>query len=303
MSATPITDAANKISKASPNIRNFALLVAAELEPPTTGLPVYELTLTPNWSQPSEQSPLLNAVWLYATSANTPAKAPNGSGVGRYLDFQAQDEWWIVVNRYWPSSFDPNVYTGGFGTEANGHNVAGDNGNNSSSSPNGGVGWGFGSGVSALRVGWNPGDPSPCVMVEPAKSGGLTIPLPVPQRDTMNEYLLHLIAGRADGTTPRAGALTVTANGVLVSNGKLDTVQRAQGPDGKMYTQRWMQWWDGDYGSNLSAPSTTRFQLTRFGATQAAAYADVPQLLGDNIASQVWNGKAPNVGPPTVKVV
>lgn len=301
--STPLHDQARRIAKQYAEQRKYALMVADILEPLTPSLPLYTLTLAPNWSQPSEQAQNLNAVWVYATSPHTPALAPNGTGVGRYLDFQAQDEWWIVVQRLWPANFTPSIYTGGFGTEANGHNVAGDNGNNSSTPPNGGVGWGFGSLVSSLRIGWNPGDPSPCVMVEPAKSGGLEIPLPVPARDVLHTYTLHLIAGRIDNTTPRVGYLSVDVDRVpFYTNPALNTVQRAQGPDGKWYVQRWLQWWDGDYGKDLVAPSTTAFTLTRFGATQAAAYADVPVLLGDNIASQVWNGKGQNVGPPKLVV-
>lgn len=268
---------------------------------PPNRLTAYQLTLSPNWSQPTEQGPpILNAVWLYATSPHTPAKAPNGTGVGRYLDFAAQDEWWIIVNRLWPAAFDPSVYTGGFGTEANGHNVAGDNGPPGS----GGVGWGFGSPVSALRIGWNPPADAPCMMVEPYQSGGIEIPLPVPDRDVWQTYEIHYIAGRLDKTTARPGIALVSVNGAKPIGVGGNTVQRAVCPsDGKAYTQGWMQWWDGDYGENLSEPSTTQFQLTRFGATREAAYADVPMKLSDNIASQVWNGEAPNVGPPTLKAL
>ena len=70
------------------------------------------------------------------------------------------DDWWFIVQRYWPSSYQPSNH-GNWGREVNFHNVAGDAG------PGGGIGWSFGSGVSSLALDWLPGQNAPQFTVEP----------------------------------------------------------------------------------------------------------------------------------------
>jgi hypothetical protein len=273
---------------------------------PTPVVPRFELTLTPNFvSGGDPPSTNYQSGWVYATSPTTPYVPPNGRDpVSRHLLLDPRlkdskgnlgsDEWWFVVWRYWPSSFDPDQH-GEWGTEFNLHNVAGDSGPAGS----GGVGWGFGSGVSALGLLWLKGEKSPELHCEPVSSGGHSWLLQEPTRDAWHEYLIHFVAGRTDGTTARAGLIECWADGQLaVDAASLNTVQRANG-----YTQAWAQGWDGDYTRALPKPSTVRFGLTGYGRTRDEALADVPRKIGDNLGTTTWTGVAPNLGPPTLKAL
>ena len=275
-------------------------------------IPAFAVRLTPNWvsSQDGADAPTknYNALWVYPKSPTTPYRSPDAhKQVSRYLlldprykcadGHQGRDEWWFLIERYWPASFNPSQH-GKWGREVNFHNVAGDAGPSGS----GGVGWGFGTGVSSLALDWLSAAPSPILSVLGAyhSEGGFEVPLPA-ARDEWHTYLVHWIAGRTDGTTVRPGALTVWADGdKLVDRTGLNTVQRAKGPDGNYYVQRWMTLWEGDYTSFLPAPSEKRLALTRIGATLAECLADRPVSAGDNAATMYYRGAGTNLGPPTL---
>jgi hypothetical protein len=270
-------------------------------------LPTFEVTIAPNWLSPSD-SPSSNyqSAWVFATSPSTPYRSPDSRRwVQRYLlldprfkDAEGRpghDEWWFLIERYWPSSYQSATH-GKWGREVNFHNVAGDAG------PNGGVGWGFGNGSSALALDWLPSRPGPTIAVEP-QPDARDMALPVPTRDRWHTYVVHFVAGRTDGTTPRAGAITVWVDGSdqpAIRRTGINTVQRALAPDGQRYTQRWMQLWEGDYTSGLQIPATTRLVLTRIGRTPAEALADRPVAVGTNLGGQYYSGVGANFGPPSI---
>ena len=116
-------------------------------------LPTRRVTLTPNWVSPFDgASSNYQNVWVYARSRTTPYRSPDECHCrGRYLlldprvtdsDGRAgRDEWWFVIERNWPSSFDPKKH-GEWGRLVNFHNVQND------------VGWDTGNGVSALALDW-----------------------------------------------------------------------------------------------------------------------------------------------------
>ena len=212
---------------------------------------------------------------MYSNSPATPHRSNDSCHCqGRYLlldprvsdaDGRAgRDEWWFVIERNWPSGFDPQAH-GDWGRLVNFHNVAGD------------VGWDSGSGVSALALDWLSGASAPQFSLE-YHDGGKPHYLPTPSRDAFHTYVVHFIAGRTDGTTPRPGALTVWADGAdspAIDLGNINTLQRADGA-----TQKWMQLWEGDYTRDLPSPRTQSFVLTRVGATLAEALADRPIATG-----------------------
>lgn len=286
----------------------------AEPPPQQGSIPAFAVRITPNWvSSQDSASSNYNALWIYPRSPTTPYLSPDSQKqVTRYLlldprykDAQGiagRDEWWFLIERLWPASYDPAQH-GKWGREVNFHNVAGDAG--SAENHNGGVGWSFGSGVSALALDWLSGAPSPTISVLTAyrSEGGFDITLPVPERDEWHTYLVHWIAGRTDGTTVRPGAITVWADGndtPVVDRDNINTVQRAKGPDGNWYVQRWMTLWEGDYTQALPAPAETRLALTRIGNTLAECLADRPERASDNASTMYYRGTGTNVGPPAV---
>ena len=267
--------------------------------------------LGPNWSNSSSSAEMaqnINATWIFPI-ANL-YKAPNGVDAAallldpRYQDANGKagvDEWWFHMNMGWPSSFDPN--DGSWNTFANAHNVAGDAG------PGGGVGWGFGNGVSAFECLWNKGWTAPAMHFEQAApSTGLDIFLPTPPRDAMQTYDVKFRAGRTDGTTVRPGEVEVYAAGALVmKKTNINTVQKAVGPDGQTYVQRWMSVpWAGHYTAWISKRSACWFTMPGVGFTQAAAQAmscAPGQTPAESLASQLYNGHGPDLGAPTLTIV
>ncbi len=151
-------------------------------------------------------------------------------------------------------------------------------------------------GVSALALDWQPGAPAPQFSLQYYDSGKAHY-LPTPTRDTFHTYVAHFIAGRTDGTTVRAGALTVWADGantpVIDLNG-INTLQRYNG-----VTQKWMQLWEGDYTQALPIVARTQFALTRIGKTLPEALADRPVAIGGTAAGQFYTGNGVNLGAPT----
>jgi hypothetical protein len=290
-----------------------ALVTAAAVARAAGGadrLPTFEVTLKPNYLHPyDDPASDYQAVWLMATSRTTPYRSPdNQRHVQRYLLLdpryrdadgrRGRDEWWFVIERYWPSSYDSRNH-GKWGSQVNFHNVAGDAGPPDS----GGVGWSFGRGISSLILGWKPELPSPTVNIEIDPST-VNMRLPVPKRDAWHTYVVHWVAGRTDGTTVRPGSITVWADGAVrpvIERRHINTVQRARGPDGRQYTQRWMQLWEGDYTSALARPATTRLVLTRIGRTIGEALADRPRLAGTNLRGWYYRGSGANHGPPSAR--
>jgi hypothetical protein len=149
---------------------------------------------------------------------------------------------------------------------------------------------------------WLPGASSPQFGVEP-NSPNNNLPLPPVTRDAWHTYIVHFVAGRTDGTTVHPGALTVWFDGndtPAINLSNINTVQRAKGPDGNWYTQRWMQLWEGDYTRNLQTKSTVRLALTRVGTTIAQALADRPVMVGSTLSGQYYSGSGVNMGPPQI---
>jgi hypothetical protein len=128
-------------------------------------LPTFQIKLTPNYVSPNDGTASnYQAVWVYPRSATTPWISPDSMHhQGRYLlvDPRAtdsrgqhgQDEFWLVIERNWPTEFDP-LNHGSWGTLLNFHNVAGD------------VGWDSGSGVSAVALNWERLDKGPSFHLE-----------------------------------------------------------------------------------------------------------------------------------------
>ena len=261
-------------------------------------LPTLEIANQPGWVHANDaESSNFQVVWAFATSPATPYRSPGSSNdVGRYLlldprerdrDGRAgRDEWWFVIERYWPSSYQASNH-GRWGRQVNFHNVAGDAG--AAENGSGGVGWGFGSGVSALALDWRTSDPAPslCVLCAYESEGGAAHLLPVPTRDEWHTYVVHWIAGRTDGTTVRPGLVEVWVDGAAepqLRRTNINTVQRAIGDrDGKPYVQRWMTLWEGDYTSALPVEARQRLVLTRIGGTLEDALADRPKLIATTI--------------------
>jgi hypothetical protein len=284
--------------------------VFAGVEVGRHALPTFEVTITPNYLH-RHDDPAKNyqAVWLIGKSPTTPYRSPDSQRhVQRYLLLdprfrdaegrRGRDKWWFVIERLWPSSYDSRNH-GKWGTQVNFHNVAGDAGPPNS----GGVGWGFGRGISALYLGWKPELRHPTVNIELHPST-TNMALPVPKRDAWNTYVIRWVAGRTDGTTVRPGSITVWANGAerpVIRRTNINTVHRARGPDGKHYTQRWMQLWEGDYTSALPVRATTRLVLTRIGKTLGEALADRPSLAGTNLRGWYYSGRGVNLGPPSAR--
>src|SRR3954451_3333425 len=112
-------------------------------------LPTWEINLTPNWVSPQDgASSNYQNVWVYPKSPTTPHRSADWCHCqARYLLLDprvsdsdgrpGRDEWWFVIERKWPSSYDPYKH-GDWGRLVNFHNVEND------------VGWDTGNGVSAL---------------------------------------------------------------------------------------------------------------------------------------------------------
>ncbi len=281
-----------------------AIAAFARADGTSETVPTFSVKITPNWIHPTYGGVNHNAVWVYGTSPTTPYRSPDSLHTQRrylLLDPRAtdsdgrrgNDEWWFVIERLWPAGYPADDH-GRWGREVNFHNVAGDSG------PDGGIGWSFGSGVSALALDWLNGAPSPEFSVFPNAPNHHFI-LPAVARDKWHTYVVHFIAGRTDGTTVRPGSLQVWADGgssPVINAQNINTVQRAQGPDGNWYVQKWMSLWEGDYTMDLPETSQVQFALTRIGKTLEEAIDDRPSVAGDNAGAQYYRGEGVNLGPP-----
>ena len=280
------------------------------LPPAGDVLPTFDLTITPNWS-PGQDDFARNyqALWIYPKSPTTPWRSPDSRReIARYMLLDprstdsegrvGQDEWWIIIERNWPSSY-PASNHGDWGRQVNFHSVAGDDGQ---------IAWGcpgnWCTGVSALALDWRVGEASPsmCVLCAIASQGGASYPLPVPQRDVWQTYVMHWIAGRTDGSTVRPGLVQIWVNGndtPVVNRTNINTIQRARDPGGVWRLQRWMVLWEGDYTRALPVSAKHRLVLTRMGRTLAEALADRPVVAGTTAVGQYYRGSGTNEGPPT----
>jgi hypothetical protein len=257
-------------------------------------LSTWTVTLTPNWVSPfDDASSNHQAVWVYPKSHTTPYRSPDSCRCrARYLLLdprstdadgrRGRDDWWFVIQRNWPTSFDPYRH-GAWGRLVNFHNVAGD------------VGWNTGSGVSAFALDWLAAK-APQFTLEYA-DGGKPHYLPVPERRVWHTYVVHFIAGRTDGSTARAGAVTIWADGAKTPVVKLREINTLQRYDG--VTQKWMQVWEGDYTRDLPRPTSQSFALTRIGRTLSEALADRPVATGTSASGQFYRGSGMNLGPPS----
>ena len=151
--------------------------------------------MTPNWVSPRDGAASnYQNVWVYAKSPTTPYRSPDTrQAQARYLLLDprvtdsdgrpGRDEWWFVIERNWPSDFDPYRH-GAWGRLVNFHNVEND------------VGWDTGNGVSALALDWLAA-PAPQFTLE-YHDGGKPQYLPTPTRGTFHTYVAKFVAGRTE---------------------------------------------------------------------------------------------------------
>ncbi len=252
------------------------------------------------------------SVWALGKSPTTPYVSPDSyKQQQRYIlanpnatdsaGNRGSDEWWFMFNHYFDSSY--NISRAGYSNSFfNLHNVAGDNG------PSGGVGWGFGSGVSSYHL-FNDGvnDPDGTLILLENDIAHNKTKIPTPSVNQWHSYVVHIVFGRTDGTTPRAGMSEVWMDGNKVADVRnVNTLQRAKGPDGNYYTQQWLQLWQGTYTSgapcqpaNTSAVSG-KLTLARIGKTSSEAINDVPQYSGTLATSHIAG--QPNYGDGSLKL-
>ena len=146
-------------------------------------LPTFDLTITPNYlSPPTTPRATTRRSGSIRSRRRRPYRSPDSQQqITRYLLLdprytdsdgrKGHDEWWFVIERNWPSSY-PASNHGRWGRQVNFHNVAGDAG------PGGGIGWGFGTGVSSLALDWLNGKAAPAVQVETCRAtAARTIPV------------------------------------------------------------------------------------------------------------------------------
>jgi hypothetical protein len=182
-----------------------------------------------------------------------------------------------------------------------------------------GIGWGFGSGVSAFHVFYASGHPTDgdnrfFLYVDP-QSGTNKWPLVENvQRDKRYDFCLHVILGRTDqelglagpgvpgggiGDHPNngAGRIRMYVDGTLTADtGNINTLHRAQSPaDGKFYTQTLLyRPWDGGYVvPSLSQQITLERTLSRVGTTLEQALSDD----GFTLVQEWENGSTADLAP------
>lgn len=259
----------------------------------------YEITVYPGiLSTMDARASDYHGGWIYPHSPTTPWADPAHGQIyrnflldPRYKDVNGipgHDEFWFIVERIWdvPAKYDPNNH-GDWGRDANFHNVAGDAGTGS------GIGWSCKdwircSGVSALALDWRAGRPAPELTSMGAYSAeAIRVVMPVPEPRVRQTYVYHWIAGRNDGGTLRPGLLEVWANNEkIATHTNINTIQKGIGSDNKIYIQRWMSLWEGDYTKALKRSAAHSVILTRVGRTFLEAVNDRPIRKGDN--SHSW---------------
>ncbi len=279
---------------------------------PGTGneLPTYDIRVQPYTTEGQDPTKCYNYYWLYFDSPNT-SRHFRVSGPG------SKDEWWTLHSFMVPSASDWPADNWG-NSIYNWHNAADDAG----STGDGGIGWGFGSGVSAVHVlfkslHFSASDPSNTGLIFHVEYANYNKNLPDVVPGQWYDIVTHIVYGRTDGTTPRAGSAQVWVNGnstPVVNLSNIDTLQKAVNPDdGKTYVQQVIDYWDGGpyrkgEPCRRIGPQASRHVVTatRFGTTLDKAINDtkitltggggsvhVPGLpdYGDSTATQVIPGR------------
>jgi hypothetical protein len=197
------------------------------------------------------------------------------------------DEWWIALDEKIGPGWDA---PGGGGYYLNFHNASIDVGNTGA----GGIGWGFGSGVSAVGLVYGPPTPlAPSrnrLHLEYAGIPGDELALPDPGIGNWFSILVHVVFGRTDGTTARPGSIQVWYDGQdkpAVDLRDIDTLQRATNPaDGQSYVQQYVDVWQGGpYGRG--EPCGSIGPVTRTSETVAARFGTTIQQMLDDTQVQI----------------
>lgn len=196
-------------------------------------------------------------------------------------------EWWYATSIVIPTSFP--TFAGKHFATTNPHNSAFDVGNSGS----GGIGWGFGSGVSSVHVFYNASGALE-LYVEPSPSTTYVL-VPSVVKGQRYDIVVRWIMGRTDlelglagpgnpgggiGNHPNGGQGRVYAavdGNWVVDTGNRTTLQRAMNPsDGKTYTQTIAErFWDGSYTTvGLSTSVVMEKTATRMGRTKDEMLVD-----------------------------
>lgn len=249
--------------------------------PPANEIPTFEVVLPPHVVEGSGTGHQ-GAHWLM--------------GANRILDIASAYETLFVLQQVWMTADYADEGDGWF--MINLHNSPHDVGNTGS----GGIGWGFGNGVSCIA--WNAQSGGKfCQHVEQVNdsangSAATDYPLvdwPVGKWITL---LAEIRFGRGDGTTKHTGYVKTWVDGVECLNiDPITNVQRAKNPaNGQTYTQTLTEVWNGGpyrIDVNASDPDVSyvaRMTLAQIGATLEACYADRP------VPDQEWGVATPCPG-------
>ncbi len=184
------------------------------------------------------------ALWLHHTSPSTPTISPDDQrNQRRVIDTWKQPVMWMLVRFLIERPSDWPRIDSSFGSILNLHSVAGDQG---------GIGWGYGSGVSPfhLAVGGERRAPlQPFVHVEQA--GPYQHDLPRVRPGKVYTALIRLQFGRRDWIRPGEVDVWASADPAKplvkqVQARNLDILIRATRPsDGASIVQRYVDGWDG----------------------------------------------------------
>lgn len=196
----------------------------------------------------------------------------------------------------------------------NQHNSSRDVGNTGG----GGIGWGFGIGVSAIRMIYVPSSDEWKLAVEPASPNNEFL-LQTINRATLYDYIVQVIWGRLDqqlglagpgvsgggiGSHPNNGygrvRVWVNGSNTPLDTGNINTLQRSKNPDnGTTYTQTLIDGpWDGWYTPTLSSGSpSVEVSATRVGTSfgemivdgQSTAFTMLSESTSDG-GSQTGSG-------------
>lgn len=224
-----------------------------------------------------------------ATSPDDPAGHSRwfGTPASTRTDVTKSWEWWFAGSFSVPSAH-ANV-SNGF-TFFDNHNSSYDVGNTGS----GGIGWGFGTDVSAVRFEFRPSLNQWRLYHEP-NFPNHRFDIATISRDTRYDFVVQLILGRLDqelglagpgvagggiGNHPNNGygrtRVWVNGSDAPFDTGNISTLQRAQNPgNGVTYTQTLIVGpWDGWYTGNLSTSVSADQSATRIGRSVGEALLD-----------------------------
>lgn len=247
---------------------------------PTTGgetatpLPTFDVDLPPNtidstdiaaWNrvrtavddgnpntQPSaaDQSRLIcqQAAWVRPTSpANEKFRqlrnGANGERALKVSGSDSQDEWWVLLEQKFDSDYPEHTGSSNGGWYVNFHDDP-----NTTIDP-------VHAAPSAILVGYRGIAGTHRIQIADqnvAGGGDLTLPLPDPVKGKWFSLTLHVIFGRSDGSTPRAGLVEAWMNGDKVADsrdqfpGGINDIYRNTNPaNGPVGLQQWVQLWQG----------------------------------------------------------